>query len=131
MIGVRILRKIGMTLVVVLLGYLVFILIATRSNKHYWDAVCINGLQNLHRSWMVDGRPGEYDIAQYYQSPCRIVRFYAETNQYEVNGRTINALFAAEYAWEGESVVFLVMHDGTLIQRRGKQLLKPARLDQR
>lgn len=129
MIGVGVLRKIGMTLVVVLLGYLAFHLIATRSNKHHWDGVCMDGLINLQRSWIRDGQPGEYDVARYYQSPSPIVRFYADTNQYVVNGQSVNGLFAAEYAWEDESVVFLVIRDGTLFQRRGKQSLR--RLDQR
>lgn len=121
MIGVGLLRKIGMTLAVVLLGWLAYCHIATRLNRHHWDGVCIDGLMNLRRSWVKDGQPSEYDVVRYYQSPSPIVRFYVDTNQFAVNGHSVHGLFAAEYAWEGESVFFLIGRDGTLFRRRDKQ----------
>jgi hypothetical protein len=124
MIGNGLVRKVGVLLVVALLGYLAFFFIANRSNKHHWDGVCMNVLVNLHRSWIADGRPAEYDVARYYQSPNTIVRFSADTNRYMVDGRTVDALFAAEYMWDKRPVVFLVTPDGMLFERRGRQLVR-------
>lgn len=121
MIGVGLLRKIGMTAAVVLFGWLAYCLIATHLNRHHWDGVCRDGLMNLLRAWIEDGQPSEYDVVRYYRSPSPIVRFSVDTNQYAVNGHFVHGLFAAEYTWEGESVFFLISRDGALFQRRDKQ----------
>lgn len=124
MVGDSVVRKVGVVLVVALLGYLAFHFIASRSNKHHWDAVCLDGLVNLHRSWTADGRPAKYDVARYYQSPSTIVRFSVDTNRYTVDGRTVDALFAAEYVWDKRPVVFLVTTNAVLLERRGERLLR-------
>jgi hypothetical protein len=123
-IGGGVVRKVGVVLVVALLGYLAFFFITNRLNKHHWDGVCMEVLMNLHQSWTADGRPAKYDVVRYYQSPSTIVRFYTDTNRYMVDGRTVDALFAAEYVWDKRPVVFLVTTDGELFERRGERLLR-------
>jgi hypothetical protein len=125
MITVGALRKMGITLVIILISYIAFHLTASWLNKRHWDGVCINMLLKLHRSWTADGKPDRYDVTRYHQSPSIIIRLYADTNRYTLDGQTTEAIFAAEYSWGKKPVVFFVTRDGLIFERPEKELRRP------